>query len=167
MVMRRAFPPDLESARSELLEDAAPQKVALDVEDVLNGGLDREEASCRSCRLEPLNLRSRRRASRCAFSARLLARNLRSCAADDRSCLIAAGYDRSRSVVIRSGAKLCFLSSLRRRQRGLGRRRLWRRLRTTSRPNFKNQRRTVSFEALTPRSASISSTSRKDSVKRE
>ena len=51
-------------------------------------------------------------------------------------------------------------------QRALGRGRLLRRLRAISRPNFRNQRRTVSFEMSMPRSASRSSTSRNDSVNR-
>lgn len=51
-------------------------------------------------------------------------------------------------------------------QRALARRRLRRRLRAISRPNFRNQRRTVSFDTSMPRTASRSSTSRNDSVNR-
>jgi len=51
-------------------------------------------------------------------------------------------------------------------QRALARGQLRRRLPEIKRPNFRNRRRTVSFDTSMPRSASRSSTSRNDSVNR-
>src|SRR5580704_548821 len=57
--------------------------------------------------------RSRRRTGRCEFSARLFLRKPCSCRAVNLSSDFAAAYERSLSVTSTSGAKPCFLSSLR------------------------------------------------------
>src|SRR6185312_8594839 len=58
-------------------------------------------------------LRSRRRVGWCEFSARLLIRKPCSWRADNPISDLAAPYERSLSVTSTSGAKPCFLSSLR------------------------------------------------------
>ena len=51
---KAALPPDNKRLGSKRFEDAAWQKMALDVEGVLDGGVDREVALGRSRRFKPL-----------------------------------------------------------------------------------------------------------------
>jgi hypothetical protein len=62
------------SRNTETVEGGTREEMSLDIEDVVNGGVDRDEALGRAGRFEACILRSLRRTGWCEFSPRLLAR---------------------------------------------------------------------------------------------
>jgi hypothetical protein len=64
----------LECLPSENAERVARSEMALDIERVVDGGVNRQKALCRSGRFEPLHLALAPRTGWCEFSARLFLR---------------------------------------------------------------------------------------------